>query len=329
MIEALGFDTYEQEYGDGYNGPNKKALRKEVKEMAVPVIEANEGFMFGCDPECFILNTKTGQHVSAEGLIPGTKVEPYLVKHGAVQVDGMAAEFNTDPTNNFKDWNRNIQAVINQLQKMLPKDHVLDFIPSVNFKPEVFDNAPDKAKELGCSPDFNAWTGEVNPPPAMHGNPLLRTAAGHIHIGWCTDGDLTDMQHIMNCRDLVKQLDWYLGGWSVREDTDPTRRQLYGRAGACRYKTYGVEYRVLSNFWCTSRDKRLAVWNRLQLAISSMAKKFLPEDVPSLFNALLQDGINNSLLDPQLVSNFNFPLIEQSPPPPVMNRRFSSKPLNY
>jgi hypothetical protein len=113
-------------------------------------------------------------------------------------------------------------------------------------------------------------------------------------------------------------------------DTDPTRRQLYGRAGACRYKTYGVEYRVLSNFWCTSRDKRLAVWNRLQLAINSMAKKFLPEDVPVRLQQLLQDGINNSSLDPQLVSNFKYPLVEQSPPPPVIaNRRYATKPLNY
>jgi hypothetical protein len=134
----------------------------------------------------------------------------------------MAAEFNIDPTNNFKDFNRNIQAVINQLEKMLPDDHVLDFIPSVTFDEETFNDAPDKAKELGCSPDFNAWTGEVNPPPAMHDNPFLRTAAGHLHIGWCNDGDLTDPQHIMNCRDLVKQLDWYLGGWSVRRI--PTRQ---------------------------------------------------------------------------------------------------------
>jgi hypothetical protein len=83
MIAALGLDTYNQEYGDGYNGPNKAlSRRKEVKEMAVPVIEANEGFMFGCDPECFILEHEDGEHVSAEGLIPGTKIEPYSSSTG-------------------------------------------------------------------------------------------------------------------------------------------------------------------------------------------------------------------------------------------------------
>jgi hypothetical protein len=283
--------------------------------MPTLAIDAPEGFKFGCDPECFILNMKTGDYVSAEGLIPGTKAEPHVVKHGAVQVDGMAAEFNIDPADNFKDFNRNIQAVVNQLSKMLPEGHVLDFVPSVTFKPEIFNDAPDKAKELGCSPDFNAWTGDVNPPPAMSDNPFLRTAAGHLHIGWCEDGDLTDPQHIMNCRDLVKQLDWYLGGWSVAEDTDPTRRLLYGRAGACRFKQYGVEYRVLSNFWCTSREKRLAVWNRMQLAISAMRNKFMPDEVPSLFNSLLQEGINRSSLDPTLIRDFCYPLMTTTPPP--------------
>jgi hypothetical protein len=296
------------------------------------VLEAREGFKFGCDPECFILNTETGKHVSAEGLIPGTKGEPYPVKFGAVQVDGMAAEFNIDPVTNFKDFNRNIQAVINQLQKMLPANHVLDFIPAVEFDPEVFDAAPDKAKELGCSPDFNAWTGEVNPPPAYPNNPFLRTASGHIHVGWCDDGDLTDEQHLMNCRDLVKQFDWFLGGWSVTVDADPTRRKLYGRAGACRYKTYGVEYRVLSNFWVNDRAKRLAVWNRMQLAIHSMAKQFMPDLVMADYNSMLQFGINDSRLDDHLVRTYTYPLIAMEPPPVTFRGRsakMSSTGINH
>jgi hypothetical protein len=292
----------------------------------VAVIEAKEGFKFGCDPEAFVLNTKTGKHVTAEGLIPGTKTDPHPVKHGAIQVDGMAAEFNIDPVDNFKDFNRNIQAVINQLQKMLPPDHVLDFIPSVVFDEKIFNASPDKAKELGCSPDFNAWTGDVNPPPAGADNPCLRTASGHIHVGWTEDGDLTDEQHLMNCRDLVKQFDWYLGGWSTTVDTDPTRRQLYGRAGACRYKTYGVEYRVLSNFWVVSRERRLAVWNRMQLAIEAMAKQFMPDCVISqTYNSLLQTGINESSLHPDLVRSYAYPLVADERPTMVKRPRYGQK----
>lgn len=304
LISQMGLEEFEKEYR-GRKVP-VKTVKKDDEQM--PALEAKKGFLFGCDPECFVLNTLTGKHVSAEGLIPGTKEAPHKVKHGAVQVDGMAAEFNIDPVDNFKDFNRNIQAVINQLEKMLPERHILDFIPSVVFDEDVFTAAPDKAKELGCSPDFNAWDGSVNPPPKSE-NPCLRTASGHIHFGWTKGEDLTNPQHIMNCRDLVKQLDWFLGGWSVKVDTDPTRRQLYGRAGACRFKDYGVEYRVLSNFWVTTRTNRLAVWNRMQLAIDAMQKSFYPDLVYATYNNLLINSINSSKLAAELIKSYRYPLL--------------------
>lgn len=268
---------------------------------------AYEGFKFGADPELFVKDDK-GRHVSAEGLIPGTKDEPYKVDYGAIQVDGMAAEFNIDPATTFTEFNRNIQAVMGQLEAMLPKGYTLDAIPSVVFDEDVFTASPDKAKELGCMPDFNAWTGEMNPPPHDPANPFLRTASGHLHIGWTEGQDITDLQHVMNCRDLVKQFDWYLGGWSVKMDSDPTRRNLYGKAGACRFKDYGVEYRVLSNFWITTRDRRLAVWNRMQMAIGAMSNAFIPDRTP-IYNDALITSINTSVLDKTLASAMRFPLI--------------------
>lgn len=271
------------------------------------IIPAFDGFKFGCDPELFVKDAN-GRYVSAEGLIPGTKEEPFKVEGGAVQVDGMAAEFNIDPASEFKEFNSNIEKVLNKLQSFLPEGYSLDAVPYVRFDPEVFDAAPDKAKELGCSPDFNAWTGEVNPPPAAPDDPYMRCASGHLHIGWTEDADLDDLQHVANCRDLVKQLDWFLGGWSVKIDTDPTRRKLYGRAGACRYKPYGVEYRVLSNFWIVSRDRRLAVWNRMQAAIRDMRKNFYPGSVGRTANTQLVDSINETKADARLTKFYRYPL---------------------
>lgn len=291
----------------------KTQTEKETDEMAAAPLPAKKGFTFGCDPELFVKVEETGEYVSAEGLIPGTKEAPHPVKFGAVQVDGMAAEFNIDAVDNFTDFNRNIQAVMNQLQAMLPKGLILDAVPAVTFSEEEFTKAPDKAKELGCQPDFNAWTGEVNPPPNDPDNPFLRTASGHIHIGWTEGADLTDFQHIINCQDLVKQLDWFLGGWSVKMDKDPTRRKLYGKAGACRYKSYGVEYRVLSNFWITSRERRLAVWNRLQCGIIAMQKAFYPEVVAQIYSNMLVNSINNSKLEPSLARDYKAPLLTINP----------------
>ncbi len=52
-------------------------------------------FTYGCDPEVFLM--VGDKYVSAHGLFPGTKAEPFKVEKGAVQVDGLALEFNIDP----------------------------------------------------------------------------------------------------------------------------------------------------------------------------------------------------------------------------------------
>lgn len=291
---------------------NTKVVKPRPKPKTTNMpLDARPNFMFGCDPELFVYNLETGKYVTAEGLIPGTKADPYRVDRGAVQVDGMAAEFNIDPAKTFKEFDENISTVMKQLEAMLPPGHVLKTVPSVVFDKEVFDAAPDKAKELGCSPDYNAWTGKVNPPPRDPSNPYLRTASGHIHIGWTNDADITDPQHVLNCCDLVKQLDWYLGAWSCEMDSDPTRRSLYGKAGALRFKNYGVEYRVLSNFWITDSDRRLQVWNRLQTAIANMVsnRTFMPDAAPS-YNQRLIDSINRTSLDGYLVSKYPSPILE-------------------
>ena len=48
---------------------------------------------------------------------------------------------------------------------------------------------------------------------------------------------------------IVQALDIILGLESVILDKDARRKEMYGKAGAFRFKDYGVEYRTLSNFW--------------------------------------------------------------------------------
>ncbi len=277
----------------------------DFKTSPLPV---KEGFTFGCDPEFFIKNAKD-ELVSAAGLIPGTKEKPHPVDGGAVQVDGMAAEFNIDPCSTFDEWNDRIVSVMAQLRKMLPKGYSPHIVPAVEFPQAVFDAAPEEAKELGCSPDYDAWTGLRNLPPSCADRPTLRTASGHVHIGWRAGGPTDDPQHMMNCRDLVKQFDWFLGAWSLRTDKDPTRRLLYGKAGAFRPKSYGVEYRTLSNFWIVDKDKRLAVWNRMQLAVQDMRNKFLPDKLREDYCKILVEAINRSTMNRELERVARYPIV--------------------
>lgn len=269
--------------------------------------EPFNGFKFGCDPELFVFDP-SGKPVPAGRFFPGTKAAPHKVEFGAVQVDGFAAEFNIDPATDFNEFNRNISAVIKQMSSFIPSGYTLEAVPFVRFDKETFDSASEDEKELGCQPDFNAWEMSVNPPPDTEHDPYMRCAAGHVHIGWTEDADILDKQHILNCCDLVKQLDWHLGGWSVLMDSDPTRRTLYGRAGACRLKPYGVEYRVLSNFWVTNRHRRLAMWNRLQAAIFDMRSNYIPEKLGDSANSELINYINKSERETDFESKFYYPV---------------------
>ena len=206
--------------------------------------------LVGADPEVFVKKGK--DFVCAEGLIPGTKEEPYRVPDGAVQVDGMALEFNIDPAETEDQFAHNILSVLNQLREMVP-GYTLSITPTATFSKEVFDAASPTSKILGCDPDFNAYTGEQNPRP--DNNQMFRTAAGHVHIGFTEGVDPYETTHFQRCITLVKHLDAYLGIPSVLWDADKKRRAMYGCAGAFRPKNYGVEYRTLSNAWL--KDERL------------------------------------------------------------------------
>lgn len=267
------------------------------------------GFKFGCDPELFIFD-EDDQLVCATGVIPGSKEDPHPVPFGAVQPDGFAAEFNIEPAESFEEFDHNIEQVLGSLRSMIKPSWTLRAQASVHVPPNVFDMAPDKAKELGCSPDVDAWTGQINPPPHAPDDPYLRTGSGHLHIGWTEDQPMSNIDHINNCRDLVKQLDWYLGGWSVVEDPDAVRRKLYGKAGACRYKDYGVEYRVLSNFWVLDRKLREETWDRMVTAINRMNTNSLSYDpVFSKFNNQLIQSINETSFSPSFLTSFQFPVL--------------------
>lgn len=208
----------------------------------------------GADPEVFV--QQGGKFVSAHGLVKGTKDQPFKVDCGAVQVDGMALEFNIDPANNEKEFEKNIQTVMGILDDMVP-DHDLKPVPTATFGKEYMATQPEEALELGCDPDFNAWNdGKENPRP--NGDADFRTGAGHIHIGWTDGVDITHPEHLEACMTVVKQLDWSLGMLSTLYDGDEKRRQLYGDWGAFRPKPYGVEYRVLSNAWL--KDPKLVSW---------------------------------------------------------------------
>lgn len=203
----------------------------------------------GTDPELF-LKDETGAFVSAHDLIPGSKHHPHRVPFGAVQPDGVAAEFNTAPAQNADEFIHNIGAVIDSLTatfKAIRPDLTVAITPTATFDQKYFDGLPEIATVLGCTPDFNAYTEEENDPPST--NEPFRTGAGHVHIGFGSGYRVGDYDHFVQCCELVKQLDSVLYFSSLVWDDDDKRRSLYGKIGAFRPKSYGVEYRPMSNMY--------------------------------------------------------------------------------
>lgn len=225
-------------------------------------------FLIGADPELFVRDP-SGNLVSAFGMIPGTKDSPFEVEHGAVQVDGMALEFNIDPASTVKEFNRNITAVLAQLKEMIPPGYQFDFSPVAHFGQDYIDAQPEEAKALGCTPDFNAQQGGVvNPSP--NSTTGFRTASGHIHIGWTRGQDIDVPEHMEACIMAVKQLDVTLGVAQRAWDRDIIRSQMYGKFGAFRPKHYGVEYRTLSNTWVNDADRRSFVFHTAMAAMEQL-----------------------------------------------------------
>lgn len=214
--------------------------------MTLPIV-----VQIGADPELF---AKIGvDYISVHEALPGTKWEPFKVYRGAVQVDGVAAEFNIDPARRKTDFIRSIKTVRKSMLKMLQKrwpSAQLVADPTAYFEKNYFSYLPESVRMLGCEPDFSAYTRKANPKP--HTDEPIRTGSGHIHIGWDDDSKKTE-DNIVN---LVKDLDYCLAPQALKFDNDVKRMELYGQRGSFRPKPYGVEYRVLSNAWLRS-DKTI------------------------------------------------------------------------
>lgn len=169
--------------------------------------------------------------------IKGRKGEPEKLAFGGVEIDCCAVEITPPPSITEDGFVLNITQLLNEVKDKYGHMAELHTVSSLEFDKELLDSTR-WANEMGCDPDFNAWTGEKNPRPETS---MLRTFGGHVHL---QDGTI----------ETIRACDLTLGMWSVLADEDTRRRQLYGKAGAFRYKTYGkrakgVEYRVLSNFW--------------------------------------------------------------------------------
>ena len=232
----------------------------------------------GCDPEVFFIN-KTGAVHSAIGLIGGNKDFPLVCDGGALQEDNVMGEFNTDPVTNVEDFIFNVNLVYSQLEGIaLENGCTIGVFPSKHIHSSLVSMDP-KSEEFGCAPDFNAYSMRPNPTPAA--DTLLRTCAGHIHIGYDVEGGHT----LTRSAYLARYLDAYVGTFCVLNDADERRATRYGRAGAFRPKPYGCEYRVPSNFWLKTDELKAQIFNRVRRGYNACKEgRVIPDDTQLAIN---------------------------------------------
>lgn len=218
------------------------------------------GLAFGADPEAFLINKETKKITSAIGLIPGSKYEPFLIGENqfeAIQTDNVMIEFCQEPTVDPVKFYTDSNKILDFVRSILPSNLDISIQASAELDESELDN--EQAKQFGCDPDYNAWTGKKNKAPNANTN--LRTAGGHLHIGYDDSNPELNLE-------IIKVLDLYLTVPSLLIDKDDRRREMYGKAGAYRHKDYGVELRTLSNFWIGSQETVKWVFENAQEALS-------------------------------------------------------------
>lgn len=235
----------------------KKALEKQNVERVKNMYEDPYKFTVGADPELFL---RRGQkYISAQGNVPGTKTHPWEIpgmKGFKLQADNVACEFNIPPASNPNEFSANISKALAYIRKsMAQRKLVVDIRASQIFDEDQLQS--EGAREFGCDPDWNAWSLEENPKPDC--NTKLRTAAGHVHIGFANPTDDLRIR-------IARLFDAMVTVPSLFVTEPNPRRTMYGRAGAFRPKPYGVECRSIEAFWITKATYRKKVWEGAKLA---------------------------------------------------------------
>lgn len=259
-----------------------------------------KNLMLGADPELFLVDAH-GAFISAIDRIGGSKEFPRpldeLGAGFAVQEDNVALEYNIPPSASKISFVNNINRAMSYLSDMVSKQGLkLSNVSAVVFPQEQLQDP--RALEFGCDPDFNAWTGKRNPRPKAT-DKALRSCGGHVHIGGIDfEGNKAEMQR------FIKFMDLFAGVPSIVMDNGDLRKQLYGKPGAYRPKPYGVEYRVLSNFWTLVPKYTEWVWDAVSLAADAWQNKKIDidEDKDLILSAI---NDNDKSLASRLIDKYN------------------------
>lgn len=234
----------------------------------------------GCDPEIFVLhedesvfpawefmpNEETAR-LQGKQWLKESLVNPWLLPHKQEKPTNWSNPSDVDaPWKSIAYWDgaqaefapyaksclealhcgtrAGLQAVIDFARAKDPKAK-LTLRNVVELPEATLKNADAKYIQFRCSSSLNIYNDPGDGIPDARAY-KYRCAGGHIHLGFTRRFTAPTIEQI------IRGLDGVLGviGVSLAAGIDdPERRHTYGRAGEFRLPAYGIEYRVLSNFW--------------------------------------------------------------------------------
>ena len=221
---------------------------------------------FGSDPE-FLL-TLNDFSVSAIGKIKGTIENRLNINGHQFYSDNVLAECAINPGKSKDEVLENFKNCFQIYSKMI-RPYKLAVKASEIFPEEEL--LHEDARRVGCAKEFCAYEMKQQESPISEiSQNNLRSCGGHIHIGsdiLAGDGPEPVL--------MVYLLDLFLGVpslWLDKDLSSPRRRNLYGKAGRYRPKSYGIEYRSLGNFWLNSPDLVDLVYDITMFCVSFIEK---------------------------------------------------------
>lgn len=203
---------------------------------------------FGGDPEAFF--ERGGKIVGSERVLTEQGLKFGFVTN--VVRDGVQFELNPGNGPSPFSFGSALGKAFRDLRTHLIAfpDVKINWRTLVEVQRDELDALSENSRILGCQPSLNIYgKKEITVDPKTY---QKRSAGGHFHFGLGSTAimdsfALEDYRHR-----LIPHLDIFVGNQGVMLDRDPNaaeRRENYGRAGEYRLPPYGVEYRVLSNFW--------------------------------------------------------------------------------
>ena len=265
----------------------------------------------GCDPEFFFKDDK-GNTTGSEKILPPTGIKTDQATMDECQrkgmrcmnigsqivVDGVQAEINPKEATCRAVMGYEISNCFRDLSRALKGRNVkVDVAPVVEVSQAEMDTLSDASKVFGCAPSTNVYTqgtSKIKVDPRKY---TKRSAGGHLHLGdYDYRSDYTPAQWsrtfkaLKNVDVMVPMLDIIVGNTCVLLDRDPSnkeRRKNYGRAGEFRLKSYGIEYRTLSNFWLRSYPLMGLVMGLARFAVNAVAQSTPENDYAKAFMSLV------------------------------------------